>query len=177
MLFHNNKTNPHKTWSVINDLLAKKKTNASLNNISSDQFNNYFVSVGSSLNDKIGEPSITPSDYISETYPHSFFASPIHELEIKMIVNSLSNSTSSGPDGITAKILKATLDSISKPLLLIFNFSFMHGIFPNALKLARVTPVFKKGDADDCTNYRPISVLSLLSKVLEKLMLARLKNF
>ena len=57
---------------------------------------------------------------------------------------------------------------ISKPLGDLINLSFNSGKFPNCIKTAKVTPIFKKGDQDNCNNYRPISLLSNLSKLMEK---------
>ena len=59
----------------------------------------------------------------------------------------------------------------------LFNLSFSSGIFPDKLKIAKILPVFKKGSKLECSNYRPISLLSNLDKVIEKLMRKRLMEF
>ena len=75
------------------------------------------------------------------------------------------------------KILKDMKSEISVPLSTLINLSFNTGIFPGSLKLARVMPKFKKGDQQDCNNYRPISVLSNISKLIEKLLSNRFYKF
>ena len=73
--------------------------------------------------------------------------------------------------------MKAYVDPISGPLTLIANMSFANGHFPSQLKLAKVIPIFKKNDVTYPGNYRPISLLSILNKVFEKLMYSRLYKF
>ena len=75
------------------------------------------------------------------------------------------------------KTLKDMNGEISVPLSTLINLSFNTGIFPRSLKLARVMPIFKKGDQQDYNNYRPISVLSNISKLIEKLLYNRLYKF
>ena len=87
------------------------------------------------------------------------------------------SNKSPGYDEINNKILKLSTKEISKPLTHIFNLSFENGIFPNSLKLAIVTPIFKSDDNKKFKNYRPISVLSCFSKVHERLMYNRLINY
>ena len=83
----------------------------------------------------------------------------------------------SGPNSIATKILKLFKKEFSKPLSDIINLSFNQGVFPNLLKIANVTPIHKKGGKLDCNNYRPISLLSNISKIYEKCMHTRLSNF
>ena len=83
-------------------------------------------------------------------------------------------SKSCGPYSVPVTILKTVRDYISEPLAFLVNDSFASGNFPDKLKLARITPVFKKGSRFDIDNYRPISVLSNFSKLFEKAMYHRL---
>ena len=83
---------------------------------------------------------------------------------------------SHGFDGISFTVLKNCFGALHKPLLHVFNLSIVKGIFPDDLKIARVTPVFKGGDEKDLENYRPISVLPCFSKILERIMYNRLYN-
>ena len=89
----------------------------------------------------------------------------------------MNSNKSSGYDEISAKIIKITAKEISKPLTHIFNLSFSFGIIPDSLKIALVTPIFKGNEQNKFENYRPISVLSCFSKLLEKLMTKRLTQF
>lgn len=90
---------------------------------------------------------------------------------------SLKNSKASGYDGIVTKILKCCANVISKPLTHIINLSFSEGIFPDGLKVSVIKPLHKKGDKKDPSNYRPITLGSVFSKVFEKAMLKRLNDF
>ena len=73
--------------------------------------------------------------------------------------------------------MKYTIHLISEPLSIIINKCISNGIFPFKMKIARVTPIFKKGDRKDINNYRPISVLTIFSKILEKCIYNRLIHF
>ena len=102
----------------------------------------------------------------------SMFIPYISEYEITETVKSLKNS-SAGWDFIPASIAK---QCYIKPLTYLINSSFESGTFPEELKLAKVIPIFKSGDKQDISNYRPISILSFFSKVLEKTMYNHLIN-
>ena len=82
-----------------------------------------------------------------------------------------------GPNSILVTILKEIKKEISEPLSSLINLSFDTGEFPNCLKLAKVIPVYKKGDQQECNNYRPISLLSNISKLIEKLLYNTLYKF
>ena len=84
-----------------------------------------------------------------------------------MVINSLTNKSSVGIDGISTILLKCIAPSIIR-LTLITNQIMKTGIFPNKLKLAKVIPIYKIDDPTQVTNYRPISLLPVLSKVIEK---------
>ena len=82
------------------------------------------------------------------------------------IINNLPNKNSCGFDGISTIIMKSIKNGILKPLTLIINQIINTGVFPNKLKIAKITPVFKKDDRTLFTNYRPISLLTIFSKVI-----------
>jgi hypothetical protein len=100
----------------------------------------------------------------------------ITEYELELELENMKLNKSSGYDGINANITKITAKEISKPLTHIFNLSFSSGIIPDNLKIALVTPIFKGNEENRFENYRPISVLTCFSKLLEKLMVKRLIN-
>ena len=94
-----------------------------------------------------------------------------NEHEVLQILNSLDANKSTGPDGLPVKFLKLTALIIAKPLSQLYNKSLLLGIYPSNFKTANVKPIFKnKGSPSDPTCYRPISILSALSKVFEKIV-------
>ena len=83
----------------------------------------------------------------------------------------------SGLDKISSKLLRAAGNSIHKSLLVVFNLILSTGIFPDEMKLAKITPIYKSGEKTDCGNYRPISVISAVAKILEKLVYDQVFHF
>ena len=93
------------------------------------------------------------------------------------LISNLKSGKASGPNSIPTAVLKHLNNEISVVLCNLFNLSFSTGVFPDVLKISSVLPLFKKGSKLNCGNYRPISLLSNISKLLEKLMYSRLYNF
>ena len=106
-----------------------------------------------------------------------FFQTPLTPEEISDLIQTLSLNKSTAPNSIPTSILKKIKDEISIPLSAIISNSFKNRIFPNLLKSAQVIPVFKNGSRLSCNNYRPISLLSNIGKVIEKLIHKRLNHF
>ncbi len=90
--------------------------------------------------------------------------------DVLKAISSLPSVTASGPDGISSRMLKGTADVISHSLSNLFNLSLVEGVVPSSWKLSNITPVFKAGDPKLVSNYRPISLLSLPSKLLERII-------
>ena len=107
----------------------------------------------------------------------SIFLTPTSKTEITKLISSLKNKNSSGHDGISNKILKGITENIVEPLNIIFNKSMEEGVFPVEMKKADTVPLYKSKDKDDKNNYRPISLLLTVSKLLEKIMYSRTYNF
>ena len=89
---------------------------------------------------------------------------------------SLHPKSSTDINGLSIKILREVAVEISRPLTYIFNLSLTKGIFPDALKTSKIIPVHKAGPTDLCDNYRPIALLSSISKTLEKIVPIKLTN-
>jgi hypothetical protein len=105
------------------------------------------------------------------------FIEPVTEYELQIEINNLSETKSAGHDDISAKMIKIISEEIIKPLTYICNLSFETGNIPHFLKIALGTPIFKVKENNLFENYRPISVLTCFSKLLEKLMHNRLINY
>ena len=99
----------------------------------------------------------------------NFVIAHISNEDIVQIINSLPNK-SSGPSSIPLKLLSMIPDLIIFPLSHIINLSFKNGEFPNLLKLVKVVPIHKGGSTQEVNNYRPISLLSIFDKIIEKIM-------
>lgn len=97
-----------------------------------------------------------------------------NEQEIKKIIDSMKAKTSAGEDEISSKMIKHCKDEITTPLVTLINKSFNEGTFPDSLKTAKVYPKFKSGKTTEAANYRPISLISNFSKILERVVLNRL---
>ena len=136
-------------------------------------FNNYFLNFFN--NSSTIEPDFIK--FLGNPNPFSFYLASTSSDEIIKTVQSLSNSSSFDYHNMSNRILKFIIVSISNVLSILFNLSFSTGIFPDWPKLARVVPVFKSGSTLNVANYRPISVLSCISKIMESIINTRLDSF
>ena len=105
------------------------------------------------------------------------FINPVNEDEVANIVKSCKPKHSQDCDDINMYVFSKVSDQIVKPLVHIFNLSFSSGMFPSEMKTAKVIPLFKSRNRSDFSNYRPISLLSQFSKVIDKLFNVRLEQF
>ena len=106
-----------------------------------------------------------------------FSAIPTTNEEVQKIISSMDDSKSSGPLSIPIKLLKIAAPLIIQALTDLINLSFKTGSFPDKIKIAIVIPVHKAGSKLDVNNYCPISLLSVFSKIIEKIIHARLSTF
>lgn len=102
---------------------------------------------------------------------------PTDEYEIMEIIRALKSTTSTGWDGIPSIIFKKGAENLARPICHICNLCFLTGTFPKLLKRSVITPVHKSGDKGSVTNYRPISLLPTLAKIVEKAINIRLVNY
>ena len=105
------------------------------------------------------------------------FLTPVDEVEVSRVVASCKNKLSTDANELSMYIIKRIIATIVTPITHICNLSFKNGVFPDKMKTAKIIPIFKSGDREDCTNYRPISLLPQISKILEKLFNRRLSEF
>jgi len=115
--------------------------------------------------------------FISTGVSNSMFLDLTSETEILSVVRLLRNKKSLSDDNLSMYLVKEIISTIITPITHIFNLSLKQGIFPSQFKISKIIPIFKKGKTDDIKNYRPISLLSPLSKILEKLIFVRLSHF
>ena len=140
-------------------------------------FNNYFSSVADTAKLNIKYSHKHFCEYLKHQCNNSIFIQPTDSEEIANIISSLNINKTCGPFSIPNKILILLKHDISKQLADLFNLSFSSGSFPSILKTAKVVPVFKKGSKLDCCNYRSISLLLHVEKIIEKFMYKRVYNF
>lgn len=129
----------------------------------SDAFNNYFANVGIKLEKEIPRVNKRPEEYLRLPQSNSFFISQTITTEIENTISSLTSGKAVGPFSIPIDILKLLKSVISKPLEILFNTSFSTGTVPTDFKLANIIPVYKKGSRTCLSNYRPISLLSVVT--------------
>ena len=131
-------------------------------------FNNYFANIAANIDGEIPQTRKSPLDYLGEKCEQTFFLSPTDSVEVQSIISELKKGKSVGPFSIPCTFLKMLNQPISPLLAILINESFLTGIFPDKLKIAKVIAIHKKGATDDPSNYRPISLLSVFSKIFEK---------
>ena len=182
--FNKYKRDIKKTWDTTKSLLNKPKQNSvapgqiKVNSQTiinekeiASKFNNYFTNIGKNLADNIDTSNKHPFDhYLHSPSIYKFHFKQTNPNKIISVINNLPMKTSSAHDKISCIILKEIKYIIAEPLSLVVNQAFNTGLFPSKLKLAKVIPLFKKGDRTSIGNYIPISLLPCMSKVLEKII-------
>lgn len=177
-------------WNLINSTVKNQANNKidciQVNDIEytdphdiANEFNSFFVNIPKKLQSK----QSTSNTIIPDRALHipfvdkSIYLYRVSEREVIETINSLSNSNSRGPDNFTSSIIKDCAGQLSKPLSMLMNTCFAESSFPDLLKLSKVICLYKKGDHKDVSNYRPISLLSVFSKIFEKILLKRIVHF
>ena len=186
-----NKENKKKTWQIINEMRGKSKKvlkppfiidNQKIVNrrIIANEFNKYFTSIASNMNNsltdqKLGDLKIGNfEDYLMPANRNSIFLHDCSSEELSNIIAELDNNKSSD---IPIRIIKKSAHIICPSLAQYFNVLMAEGVFPEVLKIGRVTPIYKKGNPDDIGNYRPVSTLPIFGKFFEKVIYNRLYSF
>ena len=137
--------------------------------------NGYYCRVGKDLSNQI--PNINPEQLkLPDNNEKSIFIHPTNYQEVQKYLNEMKNKAG-GVDNINTTTLQLLATHIATPLAYIFNLCIQESIWPDALKKADIVPIYKTGDSGTMSNYRPISLISNLAKLLEKIIYNRLYNF
>ena len=142
-------------------------------------FGKFYSTLGSRLASEIAEGQYKTEDYLKKIPKNinSMMLVPTTQEGVQQIIDQLPAKSSSGHNDVSNVLLKSFKNSLTYPLTLIFNQSINEGIFPDKMKLAEVIPLYKNKVMDHLVNYRPISLLMTMSKVLEKLMYKKVVAF
>lgn len=188
--FNSERNNIKGTWRLINSLLNKSKSNNNfpsylvhngakiddVNNIA-NSFNDYFVNIGNRIASNLPLSDCSYHSFLRDRCSHSLFLNPVTQAEIANMINKFPTGKAPGWDGLSYFVIKKARNALATPLALLFNQSISQGVFPDDLKIGKVVPIHKGGSRHDLINYRPITILSVFSKVFEKLMFSRLIAF
>ena len=181
------KTDISKLWKLLNFLSGRQKservTPECLSQEKVDAHNKFFATVGVTVQEKLG--GLAGDGSAPEGCKSSPIGSPklqFHfkkesEKNVAKLFDKLKNNVATGIDTLNAKIIKDSKSSILQYLTELINLSFETGVFPDSMKIAIISPIFKEGDPDDITNYRPISVLPILSKLFERAAANQIVDF
>jgi len=177
------KNKSSESWKIIRETTGMNKVYNEISNIKVNDIDETIkLSIANHLNETflVSPPEneqVNVNDYIFETPPlaSEFKLEETDEAEIYSIIMQLAPKKSFGWDGISVEILKRISLFIVQPLCHLINVSFRKGHFPRNMKLAKVIPIYKKGDKSEAKNYRPIAITSTISKVYEKIFLSRLE--
>ena len=189
--FENFKSDIKKTWNKINEVLSRNKKSSELpnyfcegNNILTKNediancFNRFFCNIGPDLADSIkGPEGKSYEDYLKQNIFSTFSFSTIDSDYVMKQIQELKSKSSFGHDGLSSILLKRIAPKIKYVLTTIINQSLMSGIFPGSLKVAKISPIFKKEDPHLTDNYRPISLLPVLSKIFEKVAFKQVYDY
>ena len=194
--FEEHSSNAKKLWEGVNQIIASKpKPNSSINCLEINDDNNnktnvtnpkqisnfankYFTNIASDiLKQRKYDGNKHFKQFLKNPNTIKFLIHQTSQAEIESIIKEFDSSKGVGPNSIPTKILKQISHLISTPLAHIFNKSFRTGVFPGLLKISKINPLHKKDSRLLISNYRPISLLSNINKIIEKLMFKRLYSF
>ena len=117
------------------------------------------------------------SEYLNKPVASSIYVAEVTPSEVFNFISSLKCNKSSGPDDMSNRLLKENAFVLCEPLCYIYNLSLFSSVVPGRFKIAKVVPIFKKDSTTQKCNYRPISLLSVFNKLLEKVVYSRLFIF
>lgn len=165
-------------WNIIN----KNKTRGGGvpdTELSPDDFNKFFCSIAEDIIKTIPKTKTNPASHIKPNLGNSdaLLFRAVTFNEVRDIIQSLKNKNSRDIYGLNVKLIKSIKNLIVIPLTKLINICLQGSVFPDVLKVALVTPIFKKGDVNKAENYRPISLLPIISKIFEKCMALRVVDY
>ena len=178
-----------KTWELISRFTKTKKENNTIkelivNGVKLKQnidiaecFNQFYSKVGETQAATIPNTNTSPGDFLTDDHPGSIFLGPCTPEEVRKTCTHLAKKKSKGPDTIPTNMILSCIEELKDVLTDCINSSFLTGTFPSCLKQANVVPLYKKKVRTDPTNYRPVSLLNSLSKVIEKVIYLRIYKF
>ena len=171
--FNNKKS---KSQIHINKLVYNGNETTDIEEIS-NHLNHYFCNVACDINKTINSKGISHMQFMDSPNPKSIFLEAVTKHELSDIIDNLKQNESPGPDNIGPKIVYDSKHLLLDPLTYIYNLSIETGVVPTHLKLAKVLPIYKNGLRTQPSNYRPISMLSVFDKMLERIMYKRFFHF
>ena len=154
--------------------IQHKRTSSLKTSIDSDTFNKYFASIATVLSDKLPDSS---KKFLPPREIQSFYLTPVPCSYIDDLITHMKPKNSCGLDTIPIKLIKLASPIVTPFLTKLIKDCIKYGIFPKCLKRSRVIPLYKSGDVHDPSNYRPISLLSCISKIFEKVLKAQLYQY
>lgn len=181
--------NQKSAWKVINNVLGKQQSRFQPKELFIDgkaitdvteicqSFNNFFCNIGPELAATLNSDRDIHRFGTLPRHRFSIFLNPATVAETTILINSLDSKKSAGYDNIPVSFVKQHFNVFAPLLSSIFNEIVETGSFPDCLKIARVTPIHKSGDLKNPSNFRPISCLSVLDKIIEKLLVCRIVSF
>ena len=188
-IYENNYKDARKIWELTNKLLDRKQRekNSGLKIVFEGTLredskevatilNNHFVNMGRKIAETF-EKNDNFMKHMGKRVGLSFCLTSITTEETERIIKNMKSKSSSGFDNISNKLIKAVKGTISAPITDIINSSIKQGKVPDQWKIAKVKALHKGGDKTDMNNYRPISLLSAFSKILEKAVHKQLYTF
>ena len=178
--FNNFRSKTTRLWKELNNITKPKASKQKINIMHKDKlltkpldvansFNTFFSEIASHLDSNLPQAQHNPMDLLTGDFTDPMMVPNVHFTDILKIIKGL-KSKQSNTDDFSPMIIKDNAHLIAQPLATLFNQSIMLGKFPSTLKIARITPIFKKGSKTDMNNYRPISILNVFSKIFEKQM-------
>nr|XP_047124237.1 uncharacterized protein LOC124806962 [Hydra vulgaris] len=148
--------------------------------IIANEFNKYFVEIGPTLSDKIPITKTSFYDFLApldKGICSDELSSELSFEEFEKAFKTFKKNKATGPDEINGNIIIDCYEQIKNILFKIYKASIQQGIFPERLKIAKIIPIHKEGDRSNINNYRPISILSVFSKILDRIMFNRVNNY